>query len=144
MPSRDSLVRTWQLRLLLFVSVVGFFSFPVYDFVHPQLALRARGIRTTGRVVALEPNNHQGVRYQYRVGKTDYFGLWGPWPLQGVHIGDSIAITYLPDRPEVSVSGPPVTKGWWFLPFVVLPGAGLVAALFGVRDRTKPSGRETS
>ena len=133
MFSRDAIIRTWRVRVLLFVLVVGFFSFPIYGYVHPKLALKQRGMSTTGQVVALEPNNHQSVRYKYRVGETDYTGVWGPWPLQRMHVGDPIQVTYLPDRPDVSVSGTPDTRGWWVLPFVILPAMGLIAALFGLR-----------
>jgi hypothetical protein len=135
MFTRAALLRTWRLRVFLFLLVVGVFVFPIYGFIHPQLALADRGVHTTGRVVALEPKQHQSIRYQYQVGGTEHSGVWGPWPLQGVHVGESIEVTYLPDSPEVSVSGAPVTKGWWFLPFVALPAVGLLAALFGVRDR---------
>ena len=125
----------WGTRVFLFLVVCGFFGVPIYDFIHPQLALADRGVETMGRIVALEPQNHSQIKYEYRVGGTAYSGEWGPWKLDTAHVGDNITVTYLPEQPRTSAAGRPNTRGWWVLPFIVLPGMAVLAATFGVRAR---------
>jgi hypothetical protein len=134
MVSANALFGIWGTRILLFLFVCAVFASPIYDFVHPQLALNERGIQTIGRIVALEPNNHSSIKYEYRVGDSNYSGEWGPWNLEAARVGENVTVTYLPDQPRVSVAGKPNVEGWWVLPFVVLPGMGALAAFFGTRQ----------
>jgi hypothetical protein len=135
MPAAKLPVPIWVARLAIFVVVCAFFSVPIYDFVSPQLALDHRGVTTTGKVVAMEPENHGGIRYMYRVDGTEYTRSWGPWRGVEVRSGDPIEVTYLPDNPGRSVPGKPVVAGWWVLPFIVLPGMATLAAFWPVRRR---------
>jgi hypothetical protein len=132
MPAAKLPVPVWVARLAIFVFVCAFFSVPIYDFVSPQLALDHRGVTTTGQVVAMEPENHAGIRYVYRVDGTEYTKSWGSWRGVEVRSGDPIDVTYLPDNPGRSVPGKPDVAGWWVLPFVVLPGMATLAAFFGL------------
>ena len=69
----------WFARLAIFVLVCAFFSVPIHNFISPQLALADRGVITRGQIVALEPQNHGGIRYAYRVAEAEYIRSWGPW-----------------------------------------------------------------
>ena len=121
----------WAVGVAIFVLVCGFFSIPVYDFFSPQLELSHRGLTTTGRVVAMETQNHDGIRYAYRVAGTEYIKSWGPWSGANTRSGDPVQVTYLPEDPGRSVPGKPNVEGWWVLPFVVLPGVAALAAFVG-------------
>ena len=99
--------------------------------VKPQLDLSRRGVHTQGRVTALTPENHSTVRYRFEADGTAYEGSWQSPSV--VAVGDSIPVTYLPDQPQTSVAGEPRVDGWWFLPFVLLPGVATIAALTFVR-----------
>lgn len=111
----------------------AFFSVPIYNFLRPQLALNDRGLVTVGRIVALEPQHHSGIRYVYRVGEFEYTRSWGPWnPPVASRVDDEIEVTYLPDSPGVSVPGRPNVGGWWALPFIVMPGMAALGAFMSV------------
>ena len=125
----------WPWRIGVFVVVMGFFSIPIHQFIYPQLALRKQGAHAVGRITALEPSNHQGIKYEFQVGHNAYTGEWGPWPLSSARVGDPVPVTYLPDDPTTSVPGEPDLEGWWFLPYVLFPIVAASAALFGVRRR---------
>ena len=135
MPTAKVPFSDWKARLAIFVLVCAFFSGPMYGLLSPQLALAHRGVITAGQIVALEPQNHAGVRYVYRVGGTEYTRSWGPWGGGTVRVGDSIEVTYLPDNPERSVPGRPDVAGWWVLPFILLPGMAALAAFFSWRRK---------
>jgi hypothetical protein len=127
-------VPVWFARVAIFIIVCGFFSVPIYQFIRPQLALDQHGVITSGHIVSLEPQNHSGIRYTYRVGGANYTRSWGPWRgVEEARVGDSIDVTYLPDDPGTSIPGKPDVSGWWVLPFVVLPGMAGLASFLGLR-----------
>src|SRR6266508_1094218 len=71
---------------------------------HQRLA--RSGVQVTGAVTAKEPMNHASIRYDYYVGGIRYPG--GPCAagdLDRIHLGDPVAVTYLPDSPSISVCG---------------------------------------
>jgi len=129
LPDRIGL---WPARAVMWLMVYGLFLIPVTSMLKPQWELKRHGVRTQGRVIALTPENHATVRYRFEVSGVAYQGSWGP-PFN-VAVGDSLPVTYLPNRPATSIAGEPSLEGWWFLPFVLLPGVATLAAFVGVRS----------
>lgn len=69
------------------------------------------GVRTEGRVIALEPDNHQIVHYEYKVGNEKFNGSGhagsGNPPFRELSIGDSVIVFYEPTQPKSSTLGYP-------------------------------------
>jgi len=107
------------------------------------------GTRTSGKVIAKEPDNHQGVRYEYSVDSKMYFGsscasFGGLPPFSQIEIGDEIPVTYWSVKPDVSVPGDPADLfgSWSVLLFGVLPLFSLIAgsvSAFRARKGRSPS-----
>src|SRR4051794_40559262 len=98
-------VLLWFGLALLVVAVLGSFNLPRYW----RLA-RAYG-ETTGEITALEPGNHQLVRYAYRVDGREYQGEinGGPVgrPYQALRVGDPIRVYYSTEQRDASSVTPP-------------------------------------
>lgn len=50
-------------------------AIPLYRLNMPHYQRLTRGVRGIGVVTALEPGNHQAVRYKFEAGGKDYFGV---------------------------------------------------------------------
>ncbi len=89
--------------LSLAIGLVFFNPFPDYR-------LAKSSVRTEGRVTALEPANHEIVRYAYRVG-AEYNGSGhggsGNPVFRNLRVGESVIVFYDPAHPEVSSLGYP-------------------------------------
>jgi hypothetical protein len=130
-PQVQSKSELWKLRATVFFILYAFFATPLYFLgIRSQLALSKRGAQVVGHIVAIEPDNHQSIRYEYQVDGISYAGITGLWPLKDVRIGDPVSVTYLPDQRDVSTAGTPMVEGWWQLLFVVLPIFAGFGALF--------------
>ena len=72
-------------------------------------AINASGIKAQAKVLALEPMNHQLVRYSYRVGGNLYTGAgtagYGNPAFSHLTQGDTVLVYYLASEPERSVLG---------------------------------------
>ena len=123
----------WPARGVVFLMVYGVLLIGATMFLMPQWVLHLRGAHAVGSVLAKEPKNHLSIKYRFQVRGTTYDGEWGPWDLGVTNVGDSVAVTYLPSRPQVSMAGEPHLGGWWFLPFVLLPLGAAFIAVGGVR-----------
>ena len=123
----------WPARGVVFLMVYGVLLIGATMFLMPQWMLHLRGAHTVGSVLAKEPENHLSIKYRFQVRGATYEGEWGPWDLSVTNVGDSVPVTYLPSRPQVSMAGEPHLGGWWFLSFVVLPLGAAIVAIGGVR-----------
>ena len=69
------------------------------------------GVRTYGRVIAKEPENHQLVRYSFGVGQESFEGVGhggrGNPPFQQLNVGDQVVVFYDAANPNLSVMGNP-------------------------------------
>jgi hypothetical protein len=116
------------LGILIFVGIYTLFFVAIYPKWHELERLAHAGIQTSGRVTAKEPSNHQGIRYEYRVGADTYSGIstagFGGVPrFDQIRVGDQIAVTYWPERPTVSIAGSPdeMYGSWSGLLFIIMP-----------------------
>ena len=70
-----------------------------------------RAVRTEGTVTGKEPENHQFIRYSYRVGGQVYSGLrsaeYGNPTFEQLNIGDRVNVFYDSDNPSASILGDP-------------------------------------
>jgi hypothetical protein len=78
------------------------------------ITLAERGRFTPVVVTALEANNHQQVRYSFRVQDRIYTGLDGTGagtpPFERLSLGDTLPGAYLPEDPSVSGLGDVATR----------------------------------
>jgi hypothetical protein len=126
--------------LLLWIAGASLIAFVLGSVNVPRLySLTRRGAATCGSVTALEPNNHQTVRYSYQVNGQTYAGAQ-----QGTDIGVLKTFSsqceefvhYLPENPAISCFGDPAPMLSNELTFIAL--AMLIfpsVALFGWRWR---------
>jgi hypothetical protein len=128
MLRRETYVLLAILCVLLFGGIHTFFFYAIYPKWHELELLTHKGVQTRGRVTAKEPFNHQGIRYEYRVGPGRYTGMssagfGGLPPFDQISVGDEIAVTYLPESPSVSVAGNPkdLYASWSGLLFIIMP-----------------------
>src|SRR5207237_7449936 len=81
---------------------------------YPSYNLSKNGIRTIGQVTALEPTNHQVVRYTYVVDSLEYLGSGnaghGNPPFENIRVGQSVLVFYDPMNPKVSSLGYPQAR----------------------------------
>jgi hypothetical protein len=123
---------------VLFAAAYLFFFWAIYPDWHRFERLSKVGIQTRGHVIAKEPLNHNGIRYEYRVGDTSYTGIstaghGGLRPFESVRVGDQIVVTYLPESPGVSTAGDPKEHyaSRSGLLFVIMPLAIAAVLLMG-------------
>jgi uncharacterized protein DUF3592 len=129
------IIGLWPARSLVFLGVYGILLMAAIAILTPSWVLHLRGAHTVGTVLAKEPQNHLSIKYRFQVAATTYEGESGPWDLSVTNVGDSVPITYLPSDPKLSMAGEPNLRGWWFLPFVLLPLGAAFAAIGGVRRK---------
>jgi hypothetical protein len=122
--------------VVAFIVFCAFFISVAYSHWHNYERLAHAGIQTSGTVTAKEPNNHQSIRYEYSVGSTRYTGIsaagfGGLPPFDQIRVGDQIPVSFLPQRPTISLPGDPrdVYMSWSGLLFIVVPGLGLIAGM---------------
>jgi hypothetical protein len=126
---------------LVFVGVYSVIFHDESGDWHTHQRLARSGLQVTGAVTAKEPMNHASIRYDYYVDGIRYSG--GPCAagdLDRIHLGDSVAVTYLPDSPSISVCGDAQAayKNRSGQLFIVAPLFALLGALgmgFGVYYR---------
>jgi hypothetical protein len=97
---------TW-LALTVISLLIGLVFFNPF----PANRLAKSSVQSEGRVTALEPTNHQIIRYSYRVGAQEYQGSGhdggGNPAFKDITIGQTVIVFYDPSRPEVSTLGSP-------------------------------------
>ena len=121
-------------RVILGFFVYVFLLWPFFaEMFNPQWDLLHRGVKTQGKVTAFTPEIHGTVRYSFEVHGAVFDGHWRPTDV--VAIGDSVPITYLPERPETSTVGDPSVDGLWFFPFALFPGIAILVALTCIRRK---------
>ena len=97
---------TWLVAAVI-SAIIGFV------FFNPLAGrkLIGSGVRTEGRVIALEPDNHQIVRYEYKVGNESFTGSGhagsGNPPFRELSIGDVVVVFYDPGNPKSASLGYP-------------------------------------
>jgi hypothetical protein len=73
--------------------------------------LTVKGIETNGEIVALQPENHASVIYQYDVGGQEFIGGGHAADMTSnfdqLHLGQSVVAFYNPSDPSVSCLGAP-------------------------------------
>jgi hypothetical protein len=73
--------------------------------------LATHGVRTTGTVTAVLPEDHASARYRYEVGGQSLEGQFSPWPpnppLEDLRVGEVVTVWYDPTSPGYSVLGDP-------------------------------------
>ncbi len=69
------------------------------------------GVRTRGMVTALEPTNHQAVRYSFRVADKEYLGAgragFGNPEFGDLSVGGNVIVYYVFAHPDESCVGIP-------------------------------------
>ncbi len=73
--------------------------------------LKRQSSMTTGKVIAVQPEQHQTVLYEYEVGGKTFLqsggvGLIGK-TIAEMNVGDSVPVYYLPGNPNISRIGNP-------------------------------------
>jgi hypothetical protein len=106
--------RLLALSLTWLALTVVFFGIGLVCFnPRPDYRLAKSNLPTEGRVTALEPDNHQIVRYTYRVGPQEYAGSGhggqGNPAFKDITVGQSVIVYYDPTRPTVSTLGSPAS-----------------------------------
>jgi hypothetical protein len=98
------IVALWLLLALAIASLI-------YRINVPHYRRLKHGFRTHGVVTALEPGNHQSVRYQFEVGGRSYSGVgsagFGNPDFESISVGSSVIVYYLSDNPNESCLGIP-------------------------------------
>jgi hypothetical protein len=97
--------RRVTIALLVPLSIGIFIAIGLFAIGHDLPALAHRGTSTQGTVTAKQPLIHSSFVYQYHVRGATYSGSVSVPDLDRIHIGDPVAVTYLPHRPSVSVAG---------------------------------------
>jgi len=96
--------------------------------------LRKNGIRTSGVVMELQPNNHQSVYYSFEVAGKSYSNIgragFGNPEFCCLTVGQNLIVYYLPSDPWVSCSGVPDQLIENEVPPIVL--AGIIFPLFAM------------
>lgn len=95
------------LALTTLAAIIGFLIInPMQDY-----HLAESGLQTTGIVTAIEPENHQIVRYKYSVSGKDYSGSGhggrGNPAFANITIAQVVIVFYDPQKPETSTLGYP-------------------------------------
>jgi hypothetical protein len=120
------------------VVCIGFWGM-IFRDMWPELLnhhrLAESGVKVTGAVTAKEPMNHLSVRYDYYVGGIRYSGGSSAVHerFDSIHVGDPIAVTYLPESPAISVCGDAQAayEATWGAAFIVVPCFTLLAGCLG-------------
>lgn len=88
-----------------FLMGLGLTEYPKYK------RLADYGVQTTGTVTGKEPENHQTVRYIYRVAENKYRGGGMAGGInsrfESLQAGDKVVVFYDPQKPQVSFLGDP-------------------------------------
>jgi hypothetical protein len=131
---------------IVFAVIYGFFGCAIFPQWREYERLVHAGTETHGKVVAIEPENHQSVRYGYQVDSKLYsgsssVGFGGLPPLSQIKIGDEIPVTYWPLHPWISLPGDPADlyASWSGLLFGVLPVVSLVAGTVAALQKRRRS-----
>src|ERR1700736_3964582 len=146
----SALVRkvSWLLGGLIgFVAMYAFFFSMIYPQWHIYSRIVRSGTNTEGVVIAKEPMNHAGIRYEYSVNGHSYSGscttgFGGIPPLDKVELGQKIPVAYFSGDPSLSLPGDPhdLYYSWSGLLFIWLPliiGGVAVVLAFAVRRVTR-------
>jgi Protein of unknown function (DUF3592) len=121
--NRIVIIFIWILLACLF-GFLGIKTLNWSEYCH----LAASAVKTTGRVIAKEPENHHFIVYSFDVGARSYSGKGnggGENPeFEELQIGDPISVYYDPQNPNDSFLGNPreqadsITLGVLFLALV--------------------------
>lgn len=80
----------------------------------PDYRLNNSGVPSEGFVTALEPTNHQIVRYSYNVGGREYAGVGhgghGNPRFEDIRVGQKVLVFYDPNNPQYSSLGHPSAR----------------------------------
>ena len=118
-------VVSWLLLAIATAAIAGLNTWMTYG---PFLA---RGVATQGQVIAKEPDNHQFIRFSYKVGEQTYTGLWGAGCgnhyFNSLRINDPVLVTYDRATPQSALLGNPRCWARNDLPFII--GVSIVVPL---------------
>lgn len=133
-------LRILAIAAIFSVTIYSLFFLSFFSTWHRLERIANHGRTTSGVVVLKEPNNHESVGYEYWVETVKYLGT-SPAAMNGlpafadIRIGDTITVTYWPERPKESFGGnrSDVYATMSFFLFFLLPVAciilGIVAAI---------------
>lgn len=95
---------------MLFTAIVYTIAYFATDQVHTEYLSHA-GIRTSGKVIAKQPDNHRTIVYRYNVDGVDYTGVGsagrGNPDFDSLKLGDEIQVTFDPENRLLSIPGDP-------------------------------------
>jgi len=107
--TRQTIIQTLLVFLTL-VLVQGFLAIRFLDWTQSQNLAR-HAIKTSGRVTAKEPDNHNFVRYSFEVNGRPYSGLGNAGgensEFEELQIGSTVIVYYDATNPEDSFLGNP-------------------------------------
>ncbi|HMO79953.1 MAG TPA: DUF3592 domain-containing protein [Pyrinomonadaceae bacterium] len=95
----------------LILTVIGYLiGHAIFD-PSKHLELEENGSAVHGKVIKLEPENHQLVHYSYRVGEAEFQGTgtaggYNPGFAE-LNVGDQVIVVYIENSPEKSMLGYP-------------------------------------
>ena len=136
-------MKTFKIFLIVATTIYALFGFLIFPKWKELERLAHAGKQTAGHVTAKEPDNHQNLRYEYKVDSRIYSGrcssgFGGLRPFLEIMIGDEIPVSFWTEHPDISVLGDPddLFMSWSGLLFGVLPAFSLIAGgIFAVRMR---------
>src|SRR5437763_16755322 len=106
-------MRKYALAIGLWLLLTGLSGLVGFLIINPMedYNLAKRGVRVNGTVTAIEPENHQIVRYRYSVSGHDYAGSGhggrGNPSFSNITVGQIVTVFYDPAKPETSTLGYP-------------------------------------
>ncbi len=102
---------------LVVLPLVGALELPT------PIRLSLQSVRTTGKVLGLYPQEHGTISYAYTVGGRSFQQRGSPQQLDGLSVGTSVPVYYLPAAPSVSILHEPRGEFWRVLLNVLLGSA---------------------
>jgi hypothetical protein len=112
-----------------------------YALIKPNAnsTLVENGVTTEGRVIAMEPDNHQLVHYSYNAGNSRYTGMGhaggGNPRFRDLAVGQPVIVVYNPDNPRESFLGSPkqdVQKNLAGVVFFAFVPSTMIISIFGI------------
>ena len=129
-------VKTLAKVLVLWFAGALAVTIPLYRLNMPHYQDLTRGVRGSGVVTALEPGNHQAVRYKFDAGGKTYSGVgragFGNPEFGGLSVGQTVIIYYDSNDPYESCAGIPAQLVKNEIPPILLAGVTFPAFALGV------------
>lgn len=106
----SEMTRFAKIIVLWFAGAIAI-TLPLYRANLPHYERLKDGVHTKGTITALEPGNHQAVRYAFRVSGKVYTGVgragFGNPEFSDLSVGQAVIVYYKPDKPSESCIGIP-------------------------------------